>query len=111
VIHTKHGALYCTIMKRKLVNDLLETANASVTEEKSTKKILKTTVKRVHKCLGHLGEIMTRAAPTHLGMNLSQGALPVCKSWAIARANQRNIPKGISDKSKAIQFNGGFIRT
>jgi hypothetical protein len=88
-------------MKRKLANDLSETANASVTEAKPMKKILKTSVKRVHKCLGHLGEIITRAAATYLGMTLLQGALPVCKSCAIAKANQRNIPKGISDKSKA----------
>jgi hypothetical protein len=59
------------IMKRKLANDLSETTNASVTEEKPMKKILKTSVKRVHKCLGHRGEIMTRAAATHLGMTLS----------------------------------------
>jgi hypothetical protein len=66
----KHRALYCVIMKRKLANDLLETANASVSEEKPMRKILKKSVKRVHKCLGHLGEIMTRAAATHLGMTL-----------------------------------------
>ncbi len=40
VIHTKHRALYCAIIKRKLVNDLSETVNASVTEEKPMKKIL-----------------------------------------------------------------------
>jgi hypothetical protein len=105
VIHTKHRALYCTIMKRELANDLSETANASVTEDKPMKKILKTSVKRVHECLGHLGEIMTQAAATHLGMTLLQGALAVCKSCAIAKANQRNIPKGISDESKVTKFN------
>jgi hypothetical protein len=57
-------------MKRKLANDFSETANASVTEEKPMKKILKTSVKRAHKCLGHLGEIMIHAAATHLGMTL-----------------------------------------
>jgi hypothetical protein len=65
-------------MKRKLVNDLSETVNASVTEEKPMKKILKTSVKRAQECLGHLGEITTRAAATHLEMTLLQGALPVC---------------------------------
>ncbi len=71
VIQTKHEALYCTIMKRKLAkNDLSETANASVTEEKPMKKIFKTSVKRAHKCLGHLGGIMTHTAATHLGMTL-----------------------------------------
>jgi hypothetical protein len=69
VIHTKHRALYCAIMKEKLASDLSETT-ASVTEEKPMKKNLKTSVKRVHECLGHLGEIMTRAAATHLGMTL-----------------------------------------
>jgi hypothetical protein len=49
---------------------------------------------------------MTRAAATHLGMTLLQGALPVCESCAIAKANQWNIPKGISDESKATKFNG-----
>jgi hypothetical protein len=44
VIHTKHGALYCAIMKRKLANDLSETVIASVTEEKPMKIILKTSV-------------------------------------------------------------------
>jgi hypothetical protein len=51
-------------------------------------------------------KIITNAAATHLGMTLSQGVLPVCKSCAIAKANQRNIPKGISNKSKASEFNG-----
>jgi hypothetical protein len=102
VIHTKHRALYCAIMKRKLANGF----NVSVTEEKPMKKFLKTSVKRAHKCLGHLGELMTRAAATHLGMILLRGALPVCESCAIAKANQRNTPKGISDKSKANKFNG-----
>ncbi len=105
VIHTKHGALYSAIMRRKMLSDLLETVNASVTEEKPVKKILKTSVKRVHKCLGHLGEIMTHAAATHLRMTLLQGALPVCESCAIGKANQRNIPKVVSDKSKASKFN------
>ncbi len=49
---------------------------------------------------------MTCAAATHLGMTLLQGALPVCESCAIAKANQRNIPNGISDESKATKFNG-----
>jgi hypothetical protein len=49
---------------------------------------------------------MTHAATTHLGMTLLQGVLPVCKSCAIAKANQRNIPKVVSDKSKATKFNG-----
>ncbi len=105
VIHTKHGELYCAIMKRKLANDLLETTNASVIEEKPMKKILKTSVTRAHECLGHLGEIVTCAAATHLGMTLLQGALPVCETCAIAKANQMNIPEGISDKSKATKFN------
>ncbi len=34
-----------------------------------------------------------------------QGALPVCESCAIAKANQRNIPKGVFDESKASKFN------
>ncbi len=106
LIHAKHGALYCRIKKRKIVNDLLQTANATVTEEMPTKKILNTSVKRAHECLGHLGEIIIRAAATHLGITLLQGALPVCESCAIARANQRNIPKRISDKCKATKFNG-----
>jgi hypothetical protein len=106
VIHTKHRALYCAIMKRKLANVLLETVNASVLEEKPMKKMLKASVKRVHKCLGHLGEIMTRAAAKHLKMTLLQGALPVCEICAIAKANQRNILKGISDESKVAEFNG-----
>jgi hypothetical protein len=46
VIHTKHGALYCVIMKRKLAHDLSETANGSVTEEKPMKKTLKTSDKK-----------------------------------------------------------------
>ncbi len=68
------------------------------------KRILKPSVKRAHKCLGYLGEIMTCAAAAHLGMTLSKGALPVCKSCAIGNANQ-NIPKGICDESKATKFN------
>jgi hypothetical protein len=37
-INPLHRALYCATTKKKLVNDLLETTNASVTEEKPMKK-------------------------------------------------------------------------
>ena len=105
VIHTKHGALYCAKMKRNLANDLSETVNASVTEEKPMKKILKTSVKRAHKCLGNLGEMMTCAAATHLGMTLSQGALPVCKSCA------GTSQKGFLTRVKQPNSTDGFITT
>ncbi len=45
VIHTKHGMLYCTTMKRKLANDYSEAMNASVSDETPVKKILKTSLK------------------------------------------------------------------
>ncbi len=49
---------------------------------------------------------MTHAAAAHLGMTLLRGALPVCKSCAMAKAHQHNIPKDISNDSKALKFNG-----
>ena len=52
------------------------------------KKVLKTSVKRAHECLGHLNEEMTKATATHLGITLSRGALPPCESCAIAKAKQ-----------------------
>ncbi len=106
IIHTKHDTLYCAIMKRKLANDYSEMTNASVSDETPVKEILKTSMKRAHKCLGHLGEMMTHAAAFHLGMTLSRGALPVCESCAMAKAHQGKILKDISDDSKALKFNG-----
>jgi hypothetical protein len=45
VIHMKHGALYCAVMKRKLANNYSEVTNASVSDETPVKKILKTSMK------------------------------------------------------------------
>jgi hypothetical protein len=39
-------------------------------------------------------------------MNLLHGLLPVCKSCAIVKAKQRNVPKETSGGSKAKEFNG-----
>jgi hypothetical protein len=111
VIHTKHGALYWAIMKKKLENDLSETANASVTEEKPMKKILKTSVKRAHECLGDLEEIMTCAAATHLGMTLLQGALPVCGLVQLQKQIRSTYQKGFLTRVKQPNSTDRFITT
>ncbi len=106
VIHTKQGALYCARMKRKLVNNYSEVTNASVSDEMPVKQNLKTSMKRAHKCFGHLREMMTCAAAAHLGMTLSRGALPVCESCEMAKAHRHYMPKDVSDDNKALKFNG-----
>jgi hypothetical protein len=42
----------------------------------------------------------------YLGVILLRGFLPVCKSFAIAKAKQRNILKEMSGENKATEFNG-----
>jgi hypothetical protein len=74
--------------------------------KKALKKIFKTNVKRAHDYLGHLSKDTTRMMAKYLGMILSRGLSPVCKSCAIAKAKQRNIPKETSGENKATEFNG-----
>ena len=106
VVNTKHGALFCAIMKRPTNEPEVATASVERAEENPVKRIVKTSVKRAHECLGHMSEAMTRAAATHLGMALSCGSLAVCKSCAMAKAQQRNVPKVVDNERKAKEFNG-----
>ena len=74
--------------------------------KEALKKIFKINVKQAHEFLGHLSKDTTRMMAKYLGMTLSRGLLPVCKSCAIAKAKQRNIPKETSGENKATEFNG-----
>jgi hypothetical protein len=75
----------------------LETANSVVQAVESgsviAKKILKVNVKRTHKCFGHMNETATCMIVVQLGMELSRTGFGTCKSCAIGKAKQRNIPK------------------
>ncbi len=97
VIHTKHGALYCAIMNRKLLNNLLETANASVTEKTNEENP------------AQMPRVSGRNNDPRSSNTFGDDSLARCFTYmqgcAIAKVNQRNIPKGISD-SKATKFNG-----
>ncbi len=74
--------------------------------KEALKKIFKINVKQAHEFLGHLSKDTTRMMAKYLGMTLSRGLLPVCKSCAIEKAKQRNIPKETSGENKATKFNG-----
>jgi hypothetical protein len=63
-------------------------------------------VKQAHEYLGHLSKDTTRMTAKYLGKNLLRGSLPVCKSYAIAKAKQRFFPKETSGENKAMEFNG-----
>ena len=39
-------------------------------------------------------------------MALSRGSLAVCESCAMAKAQQRNVPKVVDDEHKAKEFSG-----
>jgi hypothetical protein len=115
VIWTRGGALYCARFCRNKNSHLQDCNMASVasdTSEETTmkakealKKIFKINVKRAHEYLGHLSEDTTRLTATYLGMNHLCGTLPVCKSCAIAKAKQKNVPKEASGDNKATEFN------
>ncbi len=77
--------------------------------KEALKKIFKINVKRAHEYLGHLREDTTRLTAKYLGMNLLRGTLPVCKSCAIAKAKQKNVPKETSGVNQATEFNGGVF--
>jgi hypothetical protein len=84
-----------------------DTSEETTTNTKEAlKKIFKINVKQAHEYLGHLGENTTRLTAKYLGMNLSRGTLPVCKSCAIAKVKQKNVPKETSGANKATEFNG-----
>ena len=57
-------------------------------EIKSKGHVIKTGIKRAHKCLGHLSEATTLVTAENLGIELKKGSLPVCKACAIAKAKQ-----------------------
>jgi hypothetical protein len=53
-----------------------------------------------------LSKDTTRLTAKYLGMNLSRGTFPVCKSRAIAKAKQKNVPTETSGANKATELNG-----
>ncbi len=77
----------------------MDSSNLESPKEEA-KKILKINIKQAHEYLGHLSEDTTRKTALQLGMNLLRGTLPVCESFAIAKARQRNVPKEISGENK-----------
>jgi hypothetical protein len=83
--------------------------SSGVEEKEALKKIFKFNVKQAHEYLGHLSKDTTRMMAKYLGMILSRGLSPVCKSCAIAKAKQRNIPKETSRENNATEFNGQFF--
>ncbi len=110
------GALICARFCRNKNSPLQDCNMASVasdTPEKTTtkakealKKIFKINVKRAHEYLGNLSKDTTRLTAKYLGMNLLRETLPVCKSCAIAKAKQKNVPKETSGANKATEING-----
>jgi hypothetical protein len=114
VIWTWGGALYCARFcrnKNSPSQDCNVASVASDTSEETTtkakeapKKIFNINIKRAHEYLGHLSKDMTRLTAKYLGMNLLRGTLPVCKSCAIAKAKQKNVPKETSGGNKATEF-------
>jgi hypothetical protein len=89
-----------------VVFDSSVNTSSGVEAKEALKKIFNINVKQAHEYVGLLGKDMTRMAAKHLGMILLRGSLPVCKSCAIAKAEQRNIPKEKSGENKATEFNG-----
>jgi hypothetical protein len=118
VIWTQEGALYCARFCRHsfpppqeydVASVVLATSgntSSGVEAKEALKKIFKTNVKQAHDYLGHLSKDTTRMMAKYLGMILSRGSSPVCKSCAIAKAKQSNIPKETSGENKATEFNG-----
>jgi hypothetical protein len=89
-----------------VVLDMSDNTFSGMEAKESLKKIFKINVKQAHEYLGHLSKVTTRMTAKYLGMILLRGLLPVCKSCAIAKAKQRNIPKEMSGENKATEFNG-----
>ncbi len=84
-----------------------DTSEETTTKAKEAlKKIFKINVKRAHEYFGHLSKDTTRLTAKYLGMNLLRGTLPVCKSCAIAKVKQKNVPKETSGVNKATEFDG-----
>ena len=114
VMHTRHGALFCGIFKRRMlqeeemVNPFVPVGRERGGGEKdveATKSVLKMSIQRAHDCLGHLSERTTRQTASSLGIGISRGALPICGSCAISKAKQKNVSKE-TEGSKACVFNG-----
>ena len=82
VVNTKHGALFCAIMKRPTNKP---EASVEKTDENPVKRILKTSVKRAHECLGHMSEAMMRAAIVSVSCSSS---LSSCASTRQASRDQ-----------------------
>ncbi len=112
------GGLYCPRFCRhstpppqeydmaSVVLDTSDNTSSGVEAKEALKNIFKINVKQAHEYLGHLSKDTTRMRAKYVGMILSRGLLPVCKSCAIAKSKHRNIPKEMSGKNKATEFNG-----
>ncbi len=88
-----------------VVLDTSDNTSSGMEAKEALKKIFKINVKRTHEYLGYLSEDTTRMMAMYLGMIFLRGLLPVCKSCAIAKAKQRNIPMETSGENKASEFN------
>ncbi len=89
-----------------VVSDTSENRFLGVEAKGALKKIFKINVKQAHEYLGHLSKDTTRMTAKYLGMILFRGWLLVCKSYTIAKAKQRDIPKEMSGEIRATEFNG-----
>jgi hypothetical protein len=113
VLHTPHGALYCSVFKRRIQEGEIAKLFVSVGRERgggkkgveTKKSILKMSIQRAHDCLGHLSKDTTRKTAEILGIGLSHGALPICESCAVSKLKQMNVSKE-SVGVKASKFNG-----
>jgi hypothetical protein len=55
---------------------------------------LKTTVIQAYEKLGHCSEDLTRKIGKSLGWDITKGSFNVCEACTIAKAQQKNVPKG-----------------
>ncbi len=78
VLHTRHGALYCSVFKRRTQEEQITNPCVSVGREcgggkkgaETKKSILKMSIQRAHDCLGHLSKDITRKMAGILGIGL-----------------------------------------
>jgi Integrase core domain. len=100
-VKTKHGVLFCALLKRHHVEG--EVGSVALSTGNSNKVSLG--IKAAHDRLGHCDEERTRATARLLNWNIVRGALPPCRDCVAGKARQRNVPKE-SDHVPTGQVNG-----
>jgi len=107
LIKTGQGTLYCAYFKRNAVDTAAVAAGKPMdTVAKSTLSKNSIAIRDAHCKYGHMSKAECRQTAKALGYRvLRGGALKACEACAVAKAQQKSVPK-YSVSNKSTELNG-----